>query len=146
MSTIKEFLNQVEMFMGLPDEALNQIAQLCQSQFFEADNPIIERNSAPDYFYLIQEGAVKINPVLAPETPAKPVVVTLGQGQCFGEMSLVDRGTRSATVVTMAPTWVLAVDCQRFLALCEQDTKIGYLVMRNIAADLSFKLRHRNLI
>jgi CRP/FNR family transcriptional regulator, cyclic AMP receptor protein len=147
MVTIKEFLKQVELLMGLSDEALNQVAELCQSQRFEADTAIIERNSAADYFYLIREGAVKINPVFEPaEVPAKPVVVTLGQGQCFGEMSLVDRGTRSATVITLAPTQVLAIDCQRFLALCEQDTNIGYQVMRNIATDLSFKLRHRNLI
>jgi hypothetical protein len=32
-----------------------------------------------------------------------------------------------------------------FIQLCEQDTDIGYKVMRNLAADMSFKLRHRNL-
>jgi hypothetical protein len=32
------------------------------------------------------------------------------------------------------------------LNLCEKDTNMGYMVMRNIATDLSFKLRHRNLI
>ena len=32
-----------------------------------------------------------------------------------------------------------------FTALCERDTHIGYVVMRNMAADLSFKLRHRHL-
>jgi hypothetical protein len=29
--------------------------------------------------------------------------------------------------------------------LCERDTHIGYVVMRNLAADISFKLRHQHL-
>jgi hypothetical protein len=31
-------------------------------------------------------------------------------------------------------------------ALCQQETRIGYVIMRNLAADLSFKMRHRNLL
>jgi CRP-like cAMP-binding protein len=148
MSSIKEFLKQAEMFIGLSDDELDRVAQLCRSQFFEADSPIIERNSAPDHFYLIQEGTVKISATQEAENddPTQQVTVTLGKGQSFGEMSLIDRGPRSATVIAAIPTQVLAIDCQRFLNLCEKDTNMGYMVMRNIATDLSFKLRHRNLI
>jgi hypothetical protein len=32
-----------------------------------------------------------------------------------------------------------------FERVCEQNYHLGFIVMRNIAADLSFKLRHRNL-
>jgi hypothetical protein len=31
-------------------------------------------------------------------------------------------------------------------ALCQDETRIGYVIMRNLAADLSFKMRHRNLL
>jgi CRP-like cAMP-binding protein len=70
----------------------------------------------------------------------------LGQGQTFGEMGLVDRGARSATVRAGTDTEVYAINCHDFLNLCHENTHLGFLVMRNIAADLSFKLRYRNLI
>jgi CRP-like cAMP-binding protein len=55
-------------------------------------------------------------------------------------------GPRSATVRCSADASQLYVLRRNdFIRLCEQDTDIGYKVMRNLAADLSFKLRHRNL-
>ena len=78
--------------------------------------------------------------------PGPQAIVSLGQGQVFGEMALVDRGTRSATVRSVDDgTIINSISQDDFTSLCEKNTAIGYVVMRNIAADLSFKLRHRNL-
>jgi CRP/FNR family cyclic AMP-dependent transcriptional regulator len=136
------------MFIYLTEEMLDAVAGLCQPESYPAGSTIVERNTPSDSFYLIQAGAVKIIPTPESETgsPAEAFTVTLGKGQSFGEMGLVDSGTRSATVKAMTDTQLLAIDCQLFRELCEKDTNLGYQVMRNIAADLSFRLRHRNLI
>ncbi len=101
-------------------------------------------------FYLIRSGTVQIitNPDILETKPelADAVMVNLGRGQSFGEMGLVDQGARSATVRAGSDTKVYAINCQQFQELCHEDTHLGFLVMRNIAADLSFKLRYRNLI
>jgi CRP-like cAMP-binding protein len=61
-------------------------------------------------------------------------------------MSLVDQGPRSASVrAIQEPTVVQVIRHDDFLDLCQRNTHIGYVVMFNMAADLSFKLRHRNL-
>jgi CRP-like cAMP-binding protein len=61
-------------------------------------------------------------------------------------MSLIDSGLRSATVrCTSDGSELYVIRRDDFVELCEQDTDIGYIVMRNLAAELSFKLRHRNL-
>ena len=148
MSEIKAFLKQIEMFIGLSDGMLDEVAKLCQSETHEADSTIIERNSPPINFYLIQEGTVKIMTALADtaKDSSEAVVVTLGKGQSFGEMGLVDNGTRSATVKAVTQTHLLVTDCALLRNLCEANTDLGYQVMRNIATDLSFKLRNRNLI
>ena len=148
MSEIKDFLKRIEMFIGLSDEMLDKVAEFCRPKTFSANSTIIERNSPADNFYLIREGTVEI--ITAPDgenrQASDPVVVTLGTGQSFGEMSLVDSGTRSATVKATTDTTLYEVDSERFRELCEMDTDLGYQVMRNIAVDLSFKLRYRNLI
>ena len=74
------------------------------------------------------------------------VVVNLGEGQIVGEMALIDLGPRSATVRAVTePTTVQVIRREDFDRLCQENNHIGYIVMRNLAADLSFKLRHRNL-
>ena len=58
----------------------------------------------------------------------------------------MDRGTRSATVRCVQDgTTLFSIPRETFYGLCETDHQIGYIVMRNIARDLSFKLRIRNL-
>ena len=61
-------------------------------------------------------------------------------------MALVDHGPRSATVRALTDnTVVQIVNREDFVRLCDGNHHMGYVVMRNMAADLSFKLRHRNL-
>ncbi len=147
MSEMKRFLKGIEMFIGLSDEQLDKVAALCSPNQFETHSTIIELNSPPDNFFLIQAGTVEI--LTAPEEETQKsdgVVVTLGKGQSFGEMGLVDSGKRSATVKATTPATMLSINCKEFINLCEADPYLGYQVMRNIAVDLSFKLRYRNLI
>lgn len=147
MSEIKAFLKQIEMFIGLSESMLDDVAKLCQPAGYEADSLIVERNSPPSHLYLIQEGTVKIFAATRSTTSnGEAVAVTLGKGQSFGEMGLVDNGMRSATVQATTPTKLLVIECARLNNLCEANTDLGYQVMRNIATDLSFKLRNRNLI
>lgn len=145
---IKEFLKRIEMFIGLSEPMFDKVATLCHERTYAANSVIIERNSAADNFYLIRDGIVQI--ITAPEEEAEirsdAVVVTLGKGQSFGEMALIDSGKRSATVKAGSEVNLLAIDCHEFTRLCETDTSLGYLVVKNIAVDLSFKLRYRNLI
>ncbi|MFN8455697.1 MAG: cyclic nucleotide-binding domain-containing protein [Anaerolineae bacterium] len=143
MSEIKNFLKNIEMFMNLSDDILDEVAKLCYSETYETGRTIIKRNSSPTHFYLIQEGTVEI---IATSNSTEAVVVTLGKGQSFGEMGLVDNGMRSATVKAVTETSLQVINCEQFRHLCETNTNLGYQVMRNIAADLSFKLRNRNLI
>jgi len=143
----KAFLKQVEMFNGLPDDALKDIAALCTVQSFSPGEVIIARNSPPDFFYLVEDGTVEVNTAPKPDTPpADAVMVSLGSGQSFGEMGLVDKGLRSATVTAATNVTVHKIACDAFLDLCEKNPYVGFKVMHNIAADLSFKLRYRNLI
>ena len=61
-------------------------------------------------------------------------------------MALVDRGPRSATVRCVTEAAVVnVIGREVFERLCQSDHHIGMLVYRNLAADLSFKLRHRHL-
>ncbi len=150
MSDMPRFLNQLDIFNGLSEQELSEVAQLCHEASYRADDVILNINEPADKLYLIRRGIVGVitrpDASVADALPGDSVRVTLGQGQIFGEMGLVDRGARSATVRAKSDTEVYVVDCEELLALCDRSLHLGYRVMRNIAADLSFKLRYSNLV
>ncbi|PJF23245.1 MAG: hypothetical protein CUN56_01815, partial [Phototrophicales bacterium] len=104
---------------------------------------VFEQGSAGDALYIIADGqvGVKVN-----DTDGDSyVALYLGKGQVFGEMALIDQGTRSATIIAAEDhTEIYRISTQDFITLCTQRPDIGYILMRNIAQDLSFKLRHRS--
>ena len=145
-------LRRVEVLAGLTDVQLAQVAAICHVETYDAQDIIVREGDPSDDIYVIHSGSVEI--VLAggqvtAETltaPGPQAIVSLGQGQVFGEMALIDMGPRSATVrCTANASQLYVLHRDDFIQLCEKDTDIGYKVMRNLAADLSFKLRHRNL-
>ena len=145
-------LRRVEILSGLTDEQLARVASICQVVTFESRANVVREGDPSDDLYVIHRGSVEIalskNRVTAESLAASgpKAIVSLGQGQVFGEMALIDRGPRSATVrCTTDGAQLYKIGRDAFARLCEQDTDIGYKVMRNIAADLSFKLRHSNL-
>ncbi|MBC7251495.1 MAG: cyclic nucleotide-binding domain-containing protein [Anaerolineae bacterium] len=147
-----EFLKKIALLNGLSDEEIAQVAEVCRETVVNRGDVILEENAPSDAMYIIHEGMVEV--ILEPgkvtpealAAPAPTPLLALGRGQVFGEMGLVDQGARSATVRCAADnTRLLVIRRDDFLRLCEEDTRIGYVVMRNIAKDLSFKLRVRNL-
>ena len=61
-------------------------------------------------------------------------------------MALIDQGYRSASVrATKEGATLYLIESGDFYALCQENYHIGFIAMRNMAIDVSFKLRHRNL-
>jgi CRP/FNR family cyclic AMP-dependent transcriptional regulator len=140
--SLTDLLQSVALFSGLTGEQLEAVARICQERRYPAGSTIIQQGDTGDEMYVIEAGQVDI--LLVGYRSERPVVV-LGKGQILGEMSLVDHGYRSATARATEPTTVQVIRQEDFTSLCEQDNHIGYVVMRNLAADISFKLRHQHL-
>jgi CRP-like cAMP-binding protein len=145
-------LKRVEILIGLTDEQLSRVASICETKVYSAGDVIVREREPSNEIYIIHTGSAEVRVSggrVTAETLAAPgpqAIISLGQGQIFGEMSLIDMGLRSATVrCTADDTELYVIRRDDFIQLCEKDSDIGYKVMRNLAADLSFKLRHRNL-
>jgi CRP/FNR family cyclic AMP-dependent transcriptional regulator len=144
-------LQDADVFYNLSAEQLKRIAAICTPVSLPKGTIIFEENSPGDEMYLISRGSVDIlvDPaMLGLETDVRPTTVaTLRRGQTFGEVVLVDEGLRSATAqVAEDHTVLLSFRRDDLVGLCEQDYQLGYLIMRNIAADLAFKIRGTDLM
>jgi CRP-like cAMP-binding protein len=139
-------LEAVELFEGATPQELESVAALSQERTYSKGDIVTAQGEPGAELFVVFDGFVEV--LRAGVTPAETprTVVHLGAGQIFGEMALVDRGPRSATVKAASDTTrVLVIHQDDFERLCEENHHLGFIVMRNIAADLSFKLRHRHL-
>ncbi len=142
---LQQVFKGVDLFEGMSEEEIGEVARICKERRFRKGAIIATEGEAGDELFIITEGFVE---VVLGERPTKSarVVVSLGCGQIVGELALLDQGPRSASVRAISdPTVLQVIHRTDFEELCQQDTHIGYIVMRNLAIDLSFKLRHRNL-
>jgi CRP/FNR family transcriptional regulator, cyclic AMP receptor protein len=138
-----ELLSHVELFHGLESEQVAALSELIEVQEFSNGDVIFRQGSEGDQMYVIANGQVEIR--IHDRDKQGYAAVYLGSGQVFGEMALIDDGPRSATVIAVEDgTQVYGFPKQTFNELCKRNTAIGYILMRNLAQDLSFKLRHRH--
>jgi CRP-like cAMP-binding protein len=147
----EQLLSSVEIFAELNPMQIEKIENVCTELNFNQGDVIFEENSPSKEFYIVVKGKVNItlNPDLiagGEERHEPQIIATLGRGQSFGEVALVDEGVRSASAVAGSPHCKLLMisraDLMRLLGL---DLEMGFIVMQNLAADLCFKLRNTNL-
>lgn len=139
---LSNILTEIELFNGLTKDELEEVAQICEERAYRLADILAVQGAKGDEFFIITEGYVEIAIDDRREPGMKRVVANLGPGQIIGEMGLVDHGPRSATVSAIEePTCVQVIRYADIKALFEKNSRIGYLVMRNLAADISFKLR-----
>jgi CRP/FNR family transcriptional regulator, cyclic AMP receptor protein len=143
MDTI-ELLKGVEAFDGLSDSELTQLAAICREAHYAKGQTITNQGDDGDEFYVIRTGLVEVGVSEGGSQPSR-AVINLGEGQVVGEMALVDRGPRSATVRCVTEVNASVIGREAFEQLCQANHHVGMVVYRNLAADLSFKMRHRHL-
>jgi CRP-like cAMP-binding protein len=146
-------LKQTDIFYDLTSAQLEMIASICQERTVRAGEVLFQENTPGTEMYAIVRGEIEIllDPSLVGGATTRkgsgPVTVaSLREGQTFGEMALVDQGLRSASARGAADnTKLLIIPRQKLLTLCETYPELGYRVMRNMAADMAFKIRNSDL-
>lgn len=141
-------LRRVEIFAGLSDAELLQVAGLCKALRAPAGQTIFKEGDTGDELYIVHEGTVRvmITTRLSDGTTAPSTINTLYPGQCFGEQALLGGAARTATITTNEPTVLIVMRALDFDALAEHNPRIGFVVMRNLARDLAYKLNASNLL
>ena len=148
--SIDRTLRQAEIFFGLTNQQLDLIISICSVKHYNTGDVIFEENSASDELYVIESGEVdiQIDPALVGESHdlGPTTIATLRRGQSFGEVALVDRGLRSASArCAQHDTQLLVIPRDKLMLLCDAHPRLGYCLMRNLAADLATKMRSTDL-
>jgi CRP-like cAMP-binding protein len=141
--SIPDLLKRVQIFSNLNEAELEQVAALCVQKQIAPGELILKQDTTGTEMYIVANGSVDVYVDIGEETHS---LVVLGKGQVIGEMALIDQGHRSASVkATKNGATLYLIESKQFFDLCNTNHHIGFIVMRNLAIDIAFKLRHRNL-
>ena len=122
-------LRAVSLFSSMSDRDLKAVLDGCREEVYSDGQAIVREGTPGGPFFLIVEGQAKM---LINGKQRK----TLGPGDYFGEIALIDKGPRAATIVAAGNVKALAIASWDFLALCEQDFKIAHKVMTGLAGTI----------
>ena len=94
---------------------------------YSVGDVIFEEGSSGRELFVVLDGQVEIAKVSG---ASKTVIVTLGKGEFFGEMAVIDGSSRSATAIAAAPdTKVMRINHARFVYLVSQQPAFALMIM-----------------
>jgi CRP/FNR family cyclic AMP-dependent transcriptional regulator len=102
--TLEEALAASPLFAPLDRHDRERVIWRMTICRFDMGTVIVRQGDTATAFYLILSGEVEVTHAASAGGSATAVLATLGAGDVFGEMALLDDGTRSSSVTARAPT------------------------------------------
>ena len=132
---IADFLASVPLFQRLSTPELRGFAEFTREQRYVRGAVIVRQGDPGDALYVVRSGAVKV--VLIGNDGREVILGTLGVGDHFGELSLIDDQPRSAHVLATQATTLLVLRREDFRRQVERQPRVAWALM----AELSRRLR-----
>ena len=122
-------IQRVELFTGMDRRQAEQIARLLKERHFAKGETVIMEGTGGAAFYIIGSGEAKV-------TSKGVELATLGPGEYFGEVALIDGGPRSATVTAATDLICYGLTFWEFRQLVERNGTIGWKLLQALAKQL----------
>ncbi|HEX7479646.1 MAG TPA: cyclic nucleotide-binding domain-containing protein, partial [Polyangiales bacterium] len=119
-------LRTVELFSRLSPEELQSIADIAEPRHVTAGEVVFREGDPGDAFYVVLHGELAVS-------RAGAAVATLRDGECFGELALLDRGLRSATVSARTACQLSRIADEDFRELLERYPSIAMAMLAILA-------------
>jgi CRP/FNR family transcriptional regulator, cyclic AMP receptor protein len=124
-----DLLAQVPLFEGLSRRHLKRLAEHADEISFREKETIVEEDQPGGSFFAIVEGEVKVR-------QGGRVIATAGPGEFFGEISLLDGGPRTATVVADTPVVAIRLFKSSFDRVVKEEPQVAGKILTVVARRL----------
>jgi SulP family sulfate permease len=134
--------HDLDLFKGFDERSMQEIEALLLERTHGPGEQIFSRGDAGHEMYLVRRGRVRI---LLPLAGGKQHhLATIGPGEMFGEMSFLDRWSRSANAVADTATDLFVLSRDTLDALEKTHASLPALLFERIALEISHRLRIAN--
>ncbi len=135
-----EVLRSCALFRALGDVALAEVARQFRARRFRRHEVIFHEGDPGDSLFVVGSGSVKI--ALGSAEGDEAIIATLGRGDFFGELSVLDGEDRSATAIALEPTELGSLARAPFLLLVETQPEFRSALLTGLAAELRGLTHH----
>ncbi len=133
-----DLIQETFLFQNLNFTEAMELARICRREVRQAGDLIIEENALGQALYLVEKGKVK---VVKGEGKKTKKLATLGRGELFGEMSLIEDALTSAGVIADTAVELVAVRREDFETLLTKNESLALKVYKSFCKTLSERLR-----
>ncbi|HAZ15121.1 MAG: hypothetical protein A2Y28_05145 [Chlamydiae bacterium GWC2_50_10] len=143
MEAIRLF-QRSRFFRGLTERQMRELIPLVRKIQFDAGDYIVHEGDLANDLFVILEGEVDVIKK-EPSSEQRHRLTKLTQEDIFGEMSLIEQGTHSATVRAVKPTTLLALSINEARMLSSEKSNYERLrqKMRGIIEEIDFLSREQ---
>lgn len=127
-------LKRIDFFGGLTAFELTKISKISERVKFNANDEVMKEGGVCDSIYIIKEGALKV-------VKGGKLLITLDAGSPVGEVSFIDKGPRSATVIAEEDSVLIKIPVDSLNELMSTDKELSCKIYRSIAVTLCQRLR-----
>ncbi|MBA7711151.1 hypothetical protein ES703_120106 [subsurface metagenome] len=135
-------LRGADIFAGLSDDNLEQIAKSCKQHLYEAGEYCAVQGEMTDHLFIANGGkvAIEMRIHVAPHTHTV-TIATLTKGSLCAWSALVPPHTLTASVKCVERTPILSIAASDMQRIFEKEPSIERTVMKNLAGMISSRLR-----
>ena len=135
----RDTLRSIPIFSELGRRELAAVERILHKREYSAGEVIFRQDEPGLGMYIIETGRVSI---LTDDELTN--VTELGDGEFFGELPLLDGGSRSATAVAKTPCRIFGFFQPDLFALIERNPRLGVKIVLSLAAIIGMRLRAVN--
>ena len=97
---------------------------------YNVGDVLVRQGEVGDCMFVLQEGEVE---VLKTEDGKEAVVDVMKAGEMFGEMAIIEKQVRSATIRAITPVRVLTIDKKTFLRRVHEDPTLALNILKTMS-------------
>ena len=127
-------LGSIPLFAGLSADQLEKVAALAEVRSYAGREVVVSQGDAARALFAILRGRLKV--ASCGPDGRDTVLGIMAEGEVFGEVALIDGGTRSATCTAIEPCELLVIDRAQFFELLEKSPAIAVKLLQVLAGRL----------
>ena len=143
-AALAEDIARSPLFEGVGSQLLRELAATSRLERAQAGTVLVMEGSVGDSLYLLRRGRVRVEKRTASRDTYTVSFLDADNGGFFGELALLDREQRSATVVAETECELVLIERTSFTAFADRNPGAGLVVTRRIARRVAERLRRAN--
>ncbi len=129
MADVEETLARVPLFSAVKPKDLKKLGKRMTERSFSEGHTVTAEGESGIGFFVIEDGNATVS-------VGGKIIRTLGPGEHFGEVALIDSGPRSATIVATTDLTCRGMSAWEFRPFVEEHPEVAWALLETLVGRL----------